>query len=351
MKRVSKLLCLCTIPLFISIIIGEASADVHPGNRAINGRPELSFSVVSDVHLRAGKNDRGHPYHDYVAETKLVAALQDLHRINANADAFVIDGDLTVTGMQTDYDSLKKVLQKSPHPKNTLFAIGNHEFHSAFRNKRGLFSMKTFPNGVTKKQCIDLFLKNTGMPGVYYDKWIKGYHFIVLGSEPSGTTNIHTYDRAVLSLRQLQWLDERLRLSPSNKPVFVFLHQPIAHTVAGSSQNYIVHSDKLRQVLNKYPQVIFFSGHSHWTLKNQPRSMYRDKFTMFNVSSVRNPITPHVKLAGDSEGLYVQVYSHKVVVMARDFTHKLWIGQYTVINPTPRPVWTHSASHASTSNN
>ncbi len=335
MKRLSKWLCLCTIQLFLSNLVGEASAEVRHGTHPINGKSELSFGVISDVHLRAGKNDAGHPYHDYVAETNFASALQDLHRINANADALVIVGDLTVTGMQTDYDSLKEVLQKTPHPKTMLFAIGNHEFHSAFRNKDGWLSLKTFPNGVTKKQCIDLFLKNTGMPSVYYEKWIKGYHFVVLGAEPSGTTAVHSYDHAVLSQRQLQWLDERLSASPTRRPTFVFLHQPIPHTVAGSQQNYIVDSDKLRQVLNKYPQVIFFSGHSHWTLKNQQRSMYRDRFTMFNVSSVRNPITPDSKLARDSEGLYVQVYSNKVVVMARDFTHKSWIGQYTVTNPVP----------------
>jgi Icc protein len=321
-------LCMAAPLLFSSIV-----SNVHAAGES-NDKPKLSFGVISDIHLRAGKDDMGNPYYDHAAENKFAAALQDLNKINPKSNALVIDGDLTVTGVQTDYDSMNKVLNENSHPKNTLFAMGNHEFYHAFYAKDGNYNPSGFPNGETEQTAIARYLQNTGMPSLYYDKWIEGYHFIVLGSEKSRISNPNNYDNAVLSDTQLQWLDKQLKESPDDKPTFVFLHQPIPFTTAGSDANYIIDADKLKNILKKYPQVIYFSGHTHWTLKNQPKTMYQDKFTMFNDSTVVNPYNPITNsLVGDSEGLYVQVYKDKVEVTGRDFTNKQWIDKYTVDVP------------------
>lgn len=74
-----------------------------------------------------------------------------------------------------------------------------------------------------------------------------------------------------------------------------------------------------------------------WTLKNQPGTMWQGKFTAFNDSCVVNPWNPTThSLAGDSEGLYVQVYKDKVEVTGRDFTNKLWIDSYAVKIPSSK---------------
>jgi Icc protein len=341
---------LCMVPMVATLLVAQAHAEPVTTTASATStsvdKPKLSFDVISDIHLRAGFDDAGNPYYDHVAENKFQAALQDLHSINPNTNALVIDGDLTVTGVQTDYDSMNKVLNETPHPKNTLFAIGNHEFYHAFYDKNGYYNPSAFPNGETEQTAIARYLKNTGMPSLYYDKVEKGYHFIVLGSEKSRISNPNYYDDAVLSDTQLQWLDNELKHTPRNKPAFVFLHQPIPNTVAGNPGSDIVNSDKLVNILNKYPQVIFFSGHSHWTLKNQPGTMWHGKFTAFNDSCVRDPWDPTThSLVGDSEGLYVQVYMDKVVVKGRDFTNKEWIDQYTVYIPKhPGEEWQASAN-------
>lgn len=291
---------------------------------------ELSFGVISDIHLRAGKDDIGNPYYDFQAENKFKAALQDLYDINNKLDALIINGDLTITGMQTDYDSMNKILKEVCHPEKILFSIGNHEYYSAFRTKDGFYNPHGFPNGETEQTCIDRFLKNTGMPNIYYDKWIKGYHFIILGSEKSRISNCNFNDNAVLSDGQLQWLEEKLKGSVSDKPIFIFLHQPIPYTVAGSDGDYIINYKKLLNILKKYQQIIFFSGHSHYTLKNQPMTMYKDRFIMFNSSTVINPLYPNGQAVGNSEGLYIEVYKNKVEVTGRDFINKSWIDKYTV---------------------
>ncbi|GMA63149.1 metallophosphoesterase [Alicyclobacillus fastidiosus] len=336
MRKVSSNVSLCMVPKVAAPFVPQAQAKpvtITSPSTSVD-KPKLSFAVISDIHLRAGVDDVGNPYYDHVAENKFQAALQDLHSINPHTNALVIDGDLTVTGVQTDYDSMNKVLNETPHPRHTLFAMGNHEFYHAFYDENGYYNPSAFPNGETEQTAITRYLKNTGMPSLYYSIVIKGYHFIVLGSEKSRISNPNYYDNAVVSDTQLQWLDNELKNSPHNKPSFVFLHQPIPNTVAGSTGNYIIDSDNFIKILDKYPHIILFSGHGHWTLKNQPETMWQGKFTAFNDSCVRDPWDPTTNsLVGDSEGLYVQVYKDKVVVKGRDFTNKQWIDQYTVNIP------------------
>ncbi|WP_434748813.1 metallophosphoesterase family protein [Paenibacillus amylolyticus] len=98
-----------------------------------------------------------------------------------------------------------------------------------------------------------------GMKGSYHDHWIDGYHYIFLGTEQP-----HPKDCEMSS--------EQAAL---DRPIFLFIHQPLMDTVAGSLQTrYGVNQDaELKAVLAKYPQAILFSGHTHWQLQ-APYTMY-----------------------------------------------------------------------------
>ncbi|MCL6593659.1 MAG: metallophosphoesterase [Alicyclobacillus sp.] len=289
----------------------------------------MTFWVISDLHVR-GTNDRGQPYVDVRAEHNVAQALADIHQLTPGCAALVLNGDLTDTGMPQDYAELKRLLAKGPHPAHVLYAIGNHEFYAAFRTHTGRLSVSTFPNGQTDRLCIQRFVQNTGVPHVYYNQWIQGYPFIVLGTEASRITNPRYYDNAVLSGQQLAWLRKQLAASPAHVPVFVFLHQPIPHTVAGSSKETIVHPETLKLILYAHPNVVLFSGHTHLTFKNQPLTMYRQHIVMFNDASVYMPLLANGRPAGTSEGLCVTVQSGTLLVRERDFRHHVWLGQYRV---------------------
>ena len=304
--------------------------DVHASASSSEPAPLLTFSVISDIHLRAGVSDWGYAICDRTAENKFAGALHDLHAIDARADAMVINGDLTVTGLPSDYADMIKVFKHNPHPANTLFSIGNHEFYAAFYGKSGKRNVRTFPNGVTEETCVSRFLANTRMPALYYDRWIEGYHFIVLGTEQSIITNRKTGDGAYLSDQQLNWLKQQLAASPVNQPVFVFLHEPIPGSVAGTLKYDVRDASKLVNVLQTHPQVILFTGHTHRTLKSPQDDVYHNGYTEFNDSSVRYPVISQRRWLTDSEGLYVKVYRDKVVVKSRDFTHHVWIHDYIV---------------------
>jgi 3',5'-cyclic-AMP phosphodiesterase len=332
---VKTLLAMCVtlavLATSVTVITAHAS-DVPPDV------PELTFSVISDIHLRAGISERGLPVHDLQAAQNFAKALLDINRINPSQDALVINGDLTLTGQQSDYDDMRRILSKVCHPP-TLFTMGNHEYYAAYYDVTGKGNLKHFPNGVTEAQCIGLFLANTDMPSVYYDTWIKGYHFIVLGSERSRISNPSYGDGSYLSDTQLTWLHQKLLAGPPDKPVFVFTHVPLANTLSDTAKpnNIVIQSDKFVRALSVHRQVILFSGHTHRTLMNPSKSMYQNGFTLFNDSCVRNPLDGYRRPVGDSEGLYVQVYKDRVVVNGRDFTHKTWIRQYNVpVTYTPR---------------
>lgn len=289
-------------------------------------KPQLSFPVISDIHVQSWDKQSHH---------KFAAALRDLNDLNPSSDVLIINGDLT-NGMSSDYDKLDELLKSNPHPKNMAWTIGNHEFYQAWFDTNKVWNAKTFPNKETEQASIHRFLQLTGEKQVYYDQLIKGYHFIFLGSEQYRQSNETNLEDAYLSQTQLEWLRSKLKEdADADKPVFVFLHQPFPNSVAGThfcctNNRAIVQHEELKQILSDYPQVIFFSGHTHWELK-LPDTLVRDKFTMVNSSSVQQPWTDNgqggeVALGPDeSEGLYVEVYKNKVAIKGRDFYRHRYI--------------------------
>ncbi|WP_313731609.1 metallophosphoesterase family protein [Cohnella nanjingensis] len=312
----------------------EKSPQTIDGNRGQGqDKPLLAFPVISDVHVQW--------WHE-PSQTKFANALNDLHAINPDADALVINGDLG-DGMPADYDKLAELLRQTPHPNKMFYTIGNHEFYKAWHDADGNWNSDTYPNGESDQDSINRFLNFTGENKVYHDAMVKGYHFIFLGSEQYRQTDPSNLEDAYLSDEQLDWLKKTLKKGAgSDKPIFVFLHQPLPYTVSGTSfccvnNRAIIQHEALKSILSDYPQVIFFSGHTHWELK-LPGTLVRDKFTMVNSSSVVQPWTDDGNggemLAGpdDSEGLYVEVYKDKVRIQGRDFYRKQWVpeAQFTI---------------------
>lgn len=301
-----------------------SDTDFTPATYA-SGEPILSFPVLSDIHVEAGNNSTTQRTQDHFKE-----ALQDLNSINPHSDTMVINGDLG-DGRKADYNTLNSILKQTPHPP-IYYTIGNHEFYQALYDQKGTWSPTTFPNNTTEQESISRFENFTGHNKLYYDEWLKGYHFIFLGSEHYRQYDTSIENSAYLSEEQLQWLDQTLReKNDPSKPVFIFLHQGLPNTVAGttgSDYQGVVQAKELTQILSKYPQVILFTSHTHATLTS-PQNMVKNGFTMINTSSVFEPYQGDNQPAPStaSEGLYVTVYADHVEVQGRDFYHKAWIPQ------------------------
>lgn len=264
--------------------------------------PIISFQVITDTHVT---NDREHIHNKHFEQ-----ALLDIAAHASNSIGIMHVGDVTDHGLRPEYEEFTRIWEanKAGLPE-MLLTYGNHDiFLGEWSNQ------------------LKLYESSTGMKGPYYDRWLEGYHFIFLGSEQG------LKDFAYLSTEQLDWLDERLgEQASASKPVFLFLHQPLKDTVAGSLEEqgwYGVTQDKeLKAILKKHPQTIMFNGHTHWELE-AGHTCFEGKgetATIFNTASVAYLWTNEDEYKEGSQGYQVDVYANKIIVRGRDYTTSSWI--------------------------
>ena len=257
---------------------------------------KFSFMSISDTHA----NVQGD-----IADVRLDNALQDA--VSNNVQSVSVGGDLTEYGTDAQYNTLMKTMNKYPQLDRNL-VLGNHDV-------RWMGGFETAKNR---------FLTHTGMPGVYYDKWISGYHFIYLATETDDK------DSAYISDTQMKWLSDKLAENASkDKPIFLFLHQPLDNTVYEEYpwdpyQSDEVQDQKLKDIIGKYPQSVFITGHIHYPL-TLPGTFYNKQyFTMMRDGAIKD----------SGQGLILDVYADRVVINGRDFSKKSTVTTWTINNYT-----------------
>lgn len=270
------------------------------------------FQIITDTHVTAD------PKHEY--NLNFDNALRDIVANSEGSSGIMHIGDITDHGFPEEYAELRRILsQHEAELPPIRFTLGNHDVGLGDWNAR-----------------LGLYTFQTGMSGPYHDHWIDGYHFIFMGTE----AGLPKY--CDLSTEQLEWLNDKLgeKASPDT-PVFLFLHQPLKDTVAGSleSQDWygVTQDQELKDILAKYPQTILFTGHTHWELEVD-NTMFPgggETATMFNAASVAYLWTNEDEHKDGSQGFYVEVYRDKVRVRGRDFKTGSWIpaAEYEVLYP------------------
>ncbi|TFE23750.1 metallophosphoesterase family protein [Cohnella luojiensis] len=284
------------------------------GENELLERPLLSFQVITDTHIRS---DPEHPYN-----RRMERALRDIAENAPNSRGIMHAGDVTDYGFPGEYEEFRRIWNENKEglPK-LLLTMGNHDVGLGEWESR-----------------LSHFLHATGMGGAYHDHWIDGYHFIFLGTEEG----LELY--CSLSNEQLEWLDAKLGEGDSStKPVFVFLHQPLLDTVAGSLEaqkwSGVTQDAELKSVLSKHRhQAILFTGHTHWEME-APHNYFDGGALlppMFNAASVAYLWTDEDEGKEGSQGYYVEVYGDRVVVRGRDFERGAWIEPARVQLEYPR---------------
>ncbi|MDN3019010.1 hypothetical protein PH210_22830 [Paenibacillus sp. BSR1-1] len=303
--------------LSIGLVLGGLFGCSFESVQAITDTPNLQLTVISDSHI-----DTTTPK----VNQKLGKALQDLNTVAPDYDVIAVNGDMTNFGKVKEYNLFNSIFQANKNRNAEEFMVmGNHEWLESHLNP-----------AVTDVELKNRFLNKMNVSNLYYDKWIKGYHFITIAGEKSEKTVLSEYgdkerDSAYISDQQFQWLQKTLEVDADvSKPIFVFFHQPITNTVYGSEWGAGLDDQKILTLLKKYPQVILLSGHSHFPLNN-PKSIYRDGITMVNTSSVAYTYTPQGKENYDqSQGYVINVYNDKVEIKAREFSNGAWIRTVTL---------------------
>lgn len=94
---------------------------------------DLSFAVLGDIH---GNND------------SLQKAIRDLHSINPEMNALILNGDTVDQGLKKHYAAINKTLlkNKSLLPQTIIKNIGNHEFFNYDIDLNSPEDVKSFIN-------------------------------------------------------------------------------------------------------------------------------------------------------------------------------------------------------------
>ncbi|MBR3753661.1 MAG: hypothetical protein IKK49_00980 [Clostridia bacterium] len=241
-----------TFAIFVTSLFGSFIAVEAPEDKT-EFTPVLRFFAASDSHVGAMGDTQSLRMQKAL---KMAYAMADSDEEYNKLDAALFAGDLTDNGRQDQFLGFTVAAKSVLREETELLAVIAKSHDSSTLDK----GVHAYFNGVTGEDT-DIH------------KVINGYHFIGLSVSKTEGEHYSEYQR--------EWLDEQLAAATAEdptKPVFVFQHEHISNTVYGSSDFEGWGMDYFRAVLNKYPQVVNFSGHSHYPL-NDPRSIWQGEFT------------------------------------------------------------------------
>ena len=222
-------------------------------------RPVLRFAVCSDIHMESFGDARADRLRRFM---RLVYAHAAEDASYPALDAMLFCGDMTNSGTEAQVADFWRVVQQQAHPDTQILSI-LAKCHDNWSEGDRRNNPKT---GLAYYRSI------TGLP-TSFCRVIGGCAFV--GISTSEQTGVY-YDDG-----QREWLRktlEQARAQTPDKPIFVFQHEPICGTVYGSTPEDGWGNDFFQDIFFDYPQVVHFSGHSHYPL-NDPRSVWQGACT------------------------------------------------------------------------
>ena len=258
------------------------------------GAKLYSFGVLSDVHI--GVN---------TSAADFTAALKYLSQ---ETDFVCISGDLVHDGNDTSQQTEYKTLVDTHAVVPVYACAGNHDAYNT--------SIET------------LISSYTGYP-LYYSITHGDDVFVFAGCKADATSTL-------LSAEELTWLAQTLEAN-KNRRVFLFQHVRPDDACGNALGIYTYDiwggtvQTTFEALLRKYPNIVFFHGHSHlkFDLQQYEEAANIDKHFgcwSVHVPSItvpRGPVsavdTTRVELYAESEGYVVDVYENGIHLRGRDF--------------------------------
>lgn len=274
-----------------------------------------SFMVMSDIHI----SDSSY----YIYNRRAKQAFQDILENMPGISCIVNLGDVVNNGKATEYKELHDMIKDYEDllPR-TYYIMGNHDYSL---------------NAVSAARQQQNFLDSTGMNALYYSFINQGYTFIALSSEGKQPNVYLDAEEAWISGTQLRWLEKELAAAQERNPdlpIFVFMHQPLKDTGPGTQRSTIVQNDELQEILDQYPQVVYFSGHTHYTMNEDDvvLSGNGEGISTVHAGSVSSLWEEDGGEYVGSEGCLVEVYTGYIRIRGRDFEKESWMGsaQYII---------------------
>ncbi len=217
--------------------------------------PVLKVGIISDIQGNEDRRDWG--MYNLGLAFDMLAGMK--------TDVLLVAGDLADHGVAEVYRIYNELLKEKfgDNIPKQVFCDGNHDFWIAEKQDPA----KTFSDfcGYVGQSEDNPYHIN-----------IKGYDFIALS-----TSDGHTYTQEKLD--ETDKLLERLTKEQPGKPVFVLTHFPPKDTVSGSHNPSGI--TELLKLFEKYPEVVSFSGHTHYPLEDE-RTLWQGAFNAIETSTL-----------------------------------------------------------------
>lgn len=219
------------------------------------------FAVCSDSHIE-GIGTPGYYRLKKAIDYALDFASED--KSYNRLDAFFIAGDITNKGSKAEFDAFKEIYDYGREKGAEILCTVAKGHDSITMDKKSLEYYKSLTGQETDLHRV-----------------IGGYHFI-------GISTCRVKNKYYSPLQKI-WLKRQLRSAVSSapdKPVFVLHHEHVKNTVYGSSDFDGWGNRFFNGIFEKYPNVVDFSGHSHYPV-NDPRSLWQKEFTAIGTGSLK----------------------------------------------------------------
>ncbi|MBR6360190.1 MAG: metallophosphoesterase, partial [Clostridia bacterium] len=223
--------------------------------------PVIRFVAASDTHIR---DDNDATYNRIGKMMEMAYADADSNPAYDKLDAVLICGDLTNDGTKSEFDKFQKAVSGSLRDGTQFLGVvaKNHDGYKMSHSE------------------LRSYYKNLTGNDADFHKVINGFHFIGVSASE---IDVQHYDQGQIS-RLKEELDKATAEVP-DRPVFIMHHEHNRDTVYGSSSYDGWGVTYFNSTLKQYPQVVDFSGHSHYPL-NDPRSLWQGEYTAIGTGAV-----------------------------------------------------------------
>ncbi len=257
----------------------------------------LAFACIADTHLIDNES----------ATVNLNNFFEDLDSSENKFDAALLAGDIADYGKKAEYSRFFDVFDKQKDKYKIFLTMGNHDVRFQYGRNQKIIMDK-----------VNEYLNINTDGKSYYSYDIKGYTFIVLGTEK------RVLEKAYITQEQIEFLNKELaRATCDGKPAFVMCHQAFKEThglpEVWKTGDMGEQSDEVRAVMEKYKNVFFINGHLHGGVFEKTQETLNEEN---NVQSISIPCYRKQNNFGFTDcgvGYYCVVYDNYIEFIARNF--------------------------------